>query len=730
LLYPNWNKHSRTALKEFRWARTGSEQKRLAWPPAIFSTFVSNNRLLCLTWHKNFTADNMTEVQARKIANELAAKIDYHNQLYYQQSRSEISDAEFDALLQQLQQLEAQFPSLQRPDSPTQRVGGTITTAFQTVIHRYPMLSLANTYSPEELIDFDARVKKGLEGAPYEYFCELKFDGVSISLIYQDGLLTTAVTRGDGTKGDDVTANIKTIRTIPLRVAGPDLPAWFEVRGEVFMPRHAFQQLNKLREEAGEEVYANARNTASGTVKMQDSAEVARRKLDCYVYFLLGEEVAARTHEESINKLQAWGFPVSPTYQKCQTLAEVNDYIKKWETKRSELPLDTDGVVIKVNDVQQQQQLGYTAKSPRWAVAFKYKAESMSTRLRGITYQVGRTGAVTPVAELEPVFLAGTTVKRASLHNANEIERLGLRTGDFVFVQKGGEIIPKVTHVDVSKRPENAVPIVYIDRCPECQTILVRHEDEAVHYCPNEKGCPPQLRGKVEHFIQRKAMDIDSLGEQTIRQLFELGLVKTSADLYDLTLADLLRLDKVKDKSAQNILAGIASSKNSPFEAVLFALGIRHVGKTVAEKLARHFGSIDKLQAATREELLQTPEVGEKIADSVLAYFADPDHQHEVQRLKASGLQMQVAATRPALVSNVLANKSFVVSGVFKNYEREQLHNLIEQNGGRLLSGVSAKLDYLLAGENMGPSKLEKAQRLGVKIITEEQFERLLAGSV
>lgn len=668
----------------------------------------------------------MTSAQAKTRIQQLTEQIQYHNDLYYNKSKTEISDFEFDQLLEELVKLEAEFPALRLPDSPTQRVGGTITKEFASVVHQYPMLSLGNTYSAEELADFDGRVAKGLDGDAYEYFCELKFDGVSISLIYENGLLTKAVTRGDGVRGDDVTANIKTIRTLPLRINANDVPAKFEVRGEVFLPKEVFKQLNKDREDIGEETYANARNTASGTVKMQDGTEVAKRKLDCYLYYLLGEENRVETHAQAINKLERWGFHVSPTYKKCKSIQEVLDYIQAWEKKRHELPLETDGVVIKVNSLEQQERLGFTAKSPRWAIAYKYKAESISTRLNGITYQVGRTGAVTPVAELEPVFLAGTTVKRASLHNANEIARLDLHIGDFVFVEKGGEIIPKVTGVDVAKRSAGVKKVVYIDRCPECHAVLIRHEGEANHYCPNEKGCAPQLKGKVEHFIQRKAMDIDSLGEQTIRQLFDLGLVKSPADLYDLTKADLLKLDKVKEKSAQNMLDGIAASKAQPFENVLFGMGIRYVGKTVAEKLARHFKTITNLRQATYEALLEAPEVGEKIAQSVVEYFKDADNLREADRLQNAGLQFESNQKDPELVSSVLGNKSFVISGVFQHYERDQLKDIIQAHGGKVLSSVSGKLDYLLAGENMGPAKREKAEKLGVKIISESEFEIML----
>ncbi len=668
----------------------------------------------------------MNSAEAKIIIQDLTDQINHHNTLYYQKSKPEISDYEFDQLLEKLIKLENEFPDLRLPDSPTQRVGGTITKEFATVIHEYPMLSLGNTYSAEELTDFDGRVAKGLDGDDYEYFCELKFDGVSISLTYEQGLLTRAVTRGDGVRGDDVTNNIKTIRSLPLRIKSKIIPDRFEVRGEVFLPKDVFKQINKEREDIGEETYANARNTASGTVKMQDSAEVARRKLDCYLYYLLGEDNQIETHAEAMGKLETWGFKVSPTYKQCKNIGEVLAYIQEWEKKRLDLPLDTDGVVIKVNSLEQQERLGFTAKSPRWAISYKYKAESISTRLNGITFQVGRTGAVTPVAELEPVFLAGTTVKRASLHNANEIARLDLRIGDFVFVEKGGEIIPKVTAVDLDKRDSKNKTVKYITHCPECNTALIRKEGEANHYCPNEKGCPPQIKGKIEHFIQRKAMDIDSLGEQTIRQLFELGLVKSPADLYDLKKDDLLKLEKVKEKSAQNMLAGIEQSKTQPFENVLFGIGIRYVGKTVAEKLARHFKTMTALSQASYEQLLEAPEVGEKIAQSVVEFFKDKENLREISRLEKSGLQFESMQKEAEKVSNLLNDQSFVISGVFQNYERDQLKDIIVANGGKVLSSISGKLNYLLAGDNMGPAKREKAEKLGVKIISEQEFELML----
>jgi DNA ligase (NAD+) len=669
----------------------------------------------------------MTAKEAKKEIELLTEKINYHNDLYYQKHRTEISDLEFDQLLEKLIAIEKDFPQLKDTNSPSQRVGGTITKEFATVYHKYPMLSLSNTYSEQELLDFDGRIARGLEGDSYEYFCELKFDGVSISLTYENGVLARGVTRGDGVRGDDVTTNVKTIRSIPLGVRGDAIPAVFEVRGEVFLPKEVFVRLNKEREDIGEERYANARNTASGTMKMQDSGEVARRKLDCFVYYLLGDETGLDTHEESIHKLESWKFNVSKTYRKCKDINEVLAYINEWETKRQELPLETDGVVIKINNLEQQQLLGYTAKSPRWAIAYKYKAQNMSTRLMGVTYQVGRTGAVTPVAALEPVFLAGTTVKRASLHNANEIARLDLHIGDHVFVEKGGEIIPKVTGVDTEKRPADAQPVIYLKQCPECGTDLVRIEGEAAFYCPNINGCPPQIKGRIEHFIQRKAMDIDSLGERTIHQLYELGLLKSPADLYDLKREDVLRLDGFKDKSAKNLLDGIDQSKQAPFESVLFAIGIRYVGKTVAEKLARYFKTVDHIANASQEELLAAPEIGGKIAQSIYTFFRNPDSQREISRLRKAGLRLEADAKEPEKESDILGGKSFVISGTFQKYSREQLHEIILKNGGRLLSGVSGKLDYLVAGESMGPSKLAKAEKLGVKIISETELEKLLA---
>lgn len=656
----------------------------------------------------------------------LSHLIEYHNDLYYQKNTSEISDFEFDQLLLKLIKLESEHPELRLPNSPTQRVGGTITKNFDTVVHKYAMLSLGNTYSKEELEEFDGRVRKGLEDEPYEYFCELKFDGVAISITYENGLLSKAITRGDGKRGDDVTNNVKTIRTIPLKINNP-IASSFEVRGEVFMSKEVFEQLNKEREDIGETLYANARNTTSGSLKMQDSRQVAKRKLDCYLYSLLGDDLSTNTHEESILTLEQMGFNISPTYKKCDNIELVLDYVNQWENKRLELPLETDGVVIKVNSIKQQEELGFTAKNPRWAISYKYKAEDAVTRLNDITFQVGRTGAITPVAELEPVFLAGTTVKRASLHNANEIARLDLRIGDFVHVEKGGEIIPKVTSVDLSQRDSSTSPIVYLINCPECDSSLVRKKGEAVHYCPNVNGCPPQIKGRIEHYIQRKAMNIDSLGEKTIAQLYEQNLVKSPADLYDLKYDDIIQLEGFKELSTKNLLKGIEASKQSPFENVLFGLGIRYVGKTVAEKLASHYKNIDAIMTSNFEELVEVPEIGERIAESVVWFFNQQENIEEITRLKQSGLIFQINESAIQHESDILQGKSFVVSGVFEGYSRDELKQMIRTNGGKVVSSISAKLDYLVAGDKMGPSKKQKAEQLEVNIISEKEFNELIA---
>ena len=681
----------------------------------------------------------MNAEEAKSEIKKLTDLVDYHNELYYGENRSEISDFEFDKLLEKLIELENQFPQFKSEQSPTSRVGGSITKEFQTVVHKYPMLSLGNTYSQEDLRDFDTRVAKGLEGQDYEYFCELKFDGVALSLTYIDGLLVRAVTRGDGTQGDDITTNVKTIRSIPLKLNG-DVPPEFEVRGEAFFPIAEFERVNNEREDIGEERLANPRNAASGTLKMQDSSVVANRKLDCFLYYLLGENLGAKTHHEAIEAIESWGFNVSPTYGRCKDIDEVLQYIALWEEKRHELPVETDGIVIKVNDLSQQEQLGFTAKSPRWAIAYKYKSESASTILQSISYQVGRTGSVTPVANLQPVLLAGTTVKRASLHNANEIARLDVRIGDQVNVEKGGEIIPKITSVNMDSRDSSNKPVEYITHCPECNTELVRLEGEANHYCPNQEGCPPQILGRIEHFIQRKAMDIDKLGPETIRGLLDNQLIANYADLYDLTYETLNGLEfktysdkkedysirSLREKSASNIVKAIEDSKSVPFQRVLFALGIRFVGKTVAEKLADHFLSIDALKGASFEQLIEVPEIGDRIAQSVIEFFADDQNMVIIEKLRAKGIQLVSQGEQMVMEGNSLEGKTFVISGVFTQFSRDELKNKIKANGGKNVSSISAKLDFLLAGDKMGPSKLEKANKLGIKIISESDFLNMI----
>ena len=688
-------------------------------------------RIICAKLAENqltlgMNPEAMVAAEAREAIDALTQKINHYNHQYYQENQSDISDYEFDQLLGQLIQLEKNFPQFRYPDSPSQRVGGTITKEFATVVHQHPMLSLGNTYSPDELREFDQRVAKALGDSPYEYVCELKFDGVALSLRYEAGVLTLATTRGDGVRGDDITHNARTIRSLPLRVKADDVPDRFEVRGEVFMPRSVFDRLNEEREMAGEALLANPRNTTSGTLKMQDSSVVAQRSLDCYLYALATEGEVAPTHEAAIHRLEAWGFQVSPTYRKCATIEEVFDYINTWEKKRRTLPLDTDGVVVKVNSLQQQRVLGNTAKSPRWAIAYKYKAEAARTRLVNIDFQVGRTGAITPVANLEPVLLAGTVVKRASLHNSNEITRLDLHYSDTVLVKKGGEIIPKITGVDRSKRPADSRPVAYITDCPACDTPLVREEGEAIHFCPNASGCPPQIKGSIEHFIQRNAMDIDSMGKETVAAFYEHGLVKNVADLYQLSYDDIYALEGFKEVSTQNILDGIVASKQQPFANVLFALGIRYVGRTVASKLAEHFRDIDRIANATPEELIEVPEIGDRIAQSVVAYFQDAQHQALVRRLKEAGVTLISEAEDRAMESEQFVGKSFVISGVFKNFSREEIKEKIRSNGGQIISAVSGKLDYLLAGDNMGPAKRQKAEKLGISILSEEEFLAML----
>lgn len=674
--------------------------------------------------------NTLTKEQAAARISQLSRELDEHNYRYYIEAAPVISDFEFDTLLKELEALEKEHPELRLPDSPTLRVGGGITKEFQTVKHRYPMLSLSNTYNEEELEEFDARVRKLLGDEPFEYVCELKYDGVAIGLHYKDGLLQQALTRGDGVQGDDITTNAKTIRSIPLRLHGGKnaipFPADFEIRGEVYMPHKSFNRINKEKAAAGDALLANPRNSTAGTLKMQDSAVVASRQLDCFLYFVLGENLPYKTHFESLEAARSWGFKVPDFTELVSSLGGVKAFIAKWDVERRNLDFDTDGVVIKVNSYAQQQTLGFTAKSPRWAIAYKFKAERVSTKLNEITYQVGRTGAITPVANLTPVLLAGTTVKRASLHNADIIEKLDLHEGDYVFVEKGGEIIPKIIGVDLPKRIAGSAKLHYTTVCPECKTPLVRNEGEALHYCPNDTGCPPQLVGKIAHFVGRRAMNIESLGEETIEQFFRNGLIRDYADLFDLKKEQLLPLERMAEKSAQNIIDGIAGSVNVPFERVLFAIGIRHIGETTAKKLAQGLHSMERIRTATREQLLEVPEVGEIIADSIIAFFAAPENNQLVDRLKVAGLQMELSEEQLTSKTEKLKGLTFVVSGVF-NRSRDEMKNLIEQNGGKSSGSVSGKTSYLVAGENMGPEKRAKAEKLGVKIISEEDLLQLIA---
>lgn len=815
----------------------------------------------------------MTHSEASEKIAVLTKEINHHNQLYYQESRIEISDYEFDQLLEELIQLEQKFPDLLQPDSPSQRVGGTITKEFQTVEHEYRMLSLGNTYTIEELKAFDERVIKGLGHKNYDYFCEMKFDGVAISLVYENGKLVRAVTRGDGTKGDDVTANVKTIRNIPLTINADSVPTKFEVRGEIFLPLKEFEKINAEREFNGEALLANPRNAASGTLKMQDSSVVAKRRLNCYFYQLLGENIGVNEHDEAIHLIESWGFNVSPTYKKASNIEEVLNYIEEWREKRQLLPLDTDGVVLKINNYDQREELGFTAKNPRWAIAYKYKAESAETELLSITYQVGRTGAITPVANLAPVQLAGTTVKRASLHNANEIERLTIHERDFVFVEKGGEIIPKITAVNPAKRNRGAFPIHYISHCPECGTELVRKEGEAKHYCPNAASCPPQVLGRIEHFVSKRAMDIDSLGTERIRALIDQGFIRNYADIYDLDskqqellglemsqdqyerevsgllyislekalfalteglsfkqiqdfllenthlpLRDRLRAfqgqirvwkkkvpanvgmvdfllqnlnshqklmkvedyvpvavvleiflgrrveferileaskahgtvhtillelqltlpEEINEKTKKlkantfqegvitNMMEGIFASKSQPFEKVLFAIGIRNIGENTAVLLAKHFGSIEKLQLASTEQLLDLNGVGETLVHSIREFFAQSENLVNIARLKAHGLKFEIEYSEDQLLGNSLAGKRILASGKLQNFKRDEIVDFVQAHGGQYISSVSKNLDFIIEGEEMGPSKKEKAQKLGVPLISEEEFLRMV----
>lgn len=667
----------------------------------------------------------MTTENIHQRITELRSNLEEHNYRYYILSQPVITDQEFDQLMKELERLEAGNPDFFDPNSPTQRVGSDLNKEFEQVRHQYPMLSLSNSYSEEELRDFDQKIRK-LTDQSFEYICELKFDGTSVSLRYRNGVLEKAITRGDGTFGDDVTANVRTIRSIPLKLKGTGFPEEFEIRGEVLLPFSEFDRINLEREEEGEQLFANVRNAASGTLKSQKSSVVAERKLDAYFYYLLGENLPSDGHLENMMATREWGFKISPDTERCANIDEVIDFIRKWNLKRFDLPVATDGIVIKVNSLSLQQYLGSTAKSPRWAIAFKYKAEQLSTILQSISYQVGRTGAVTPVANLEPVLLAGTTVKRATLHNSDNIKNLDLHFGDTVFVEKGGEIIPKIVGVDTASRHPMAQPVQFIRNCPECGTILVRKEGEAAHYCPNEDGCPPQIKGKMEHFISRKAMNIDGLGSETIDLLYNEGLIRNIADIYDLQKEQISRLERLGDKSAERILKSLDESRQIPFEKVLFALGIRFVGETVARILAHRLMNIENIEKASLEELTAVDEIGGRIAESVQAYFSNPENIRLIERLKEKGLQMELDETSIANRSEKLGGLSIIISGTFEKNSRDDLKKMIEQNGGKNVSSISGNTSYLLAGNNIGPSKLEKAKKLNIPIISENDFLKMI----
>lgn len=681
----------------------------------------------------------MTNPEIQQKIDQLTEELKNHNYRYYVLADPIISDYEFDMKLKQLEALEKEYPAFAHPDSPVKVVGGAVTKNFVTVKHQKPMLSLGNTYGEEELRDFDARAQK-LAGMNFEYVCELKFDGFAIGLKYKNGKLIQALTRGDGVQGDDVTENVKTIRTIPHTLHG-NYPDEFEVRGEILMHRKAFDKLNAERVKNGEAPFANPRNSAAGTIKMQESAEVAKRPLDCFLYYFLGDEKLFTNHYDSLKEVASWGLQVNNAMTKCQNFEEVWNFIKYWEKERRNLSFDIDGVVIKVNDFQLQHEMGFTAKVPRWAIAYKFETERASTKLLSVSFQVGRTGAITPVANLEPVLLLGTTVKRASLHNEDIIRELDLHLGDTVFVEKGGEIIPKIVDVNTNLRLPDAAPVQFITHCPECNTALVRNEGEAAHYCPNETGCPPQIKGKIVHFVGRKAMDIDSLGEETIDLLWETGLVNNVADLFDLTYEKILGLTRktinaltgeervvsLREKSAENLIAGIEAARMVPFERLLFGLGMRFVGETVAKKLARYFKSMDALQQAGYDDLLKVDEIGVKIAESIVQWFAAPNNQLLVERLKSQGLQLQMIENTGEQFENKLNGKTFVVSGVFEHFSRDGIKESIEKYGGKNVGSISAKTDFVLAGENMGPAKLEKARSLGIRILTEQEYIDMIA---
>lgn len=680
----------------------------------------------------------MDQNSARTRIKELTDRLNEHNYRYYVLAQPVISDYDFDMLLEELTRLEKEFPEFAVPDSPTKRVGGEVTKEFKPVKHKYPMLSLSNTYSEQEIRDFENRIKKIVD-SPVEYICELKYDGVSISLTYVNGSLVRAVTRGDGVQGDNVTTNVKTIRTIPLKLHG-DYPAEFEMRGEIYLPRAEFIQLNKQRNENGEEPFANPRNSAAGSLKIQKSSEVAKRKLNCVLYSLLGNDLPFNNHYDNLMKAKEWGFSVPVYIAKCRDIGGIMEFISEWDTGRATLPFEIDGVVVKVNDYSQQDELGFTAKSPRWAIAYKFKAERVATRLNKVTYQVGRTGAVTPVANLAPVLLAGTVVKRASLHNADIIQALDVREGDVVYVEKGGEIIPKIVGVDESARKADSVKLNFIGECPECKTKLVRTVGEAAWYCPNEEGCPPQIKGRIEHFISRNAMDIDSLGEGKVEMLYDKKRIGDISDLYYLTYEQLLGLEKIieaegdkkekklsfKEKTVSNILKGIEASKQVPFERVLYALGIRYVGQTVAKKLAKHYRNIEALKNAQIQDLIGVEEIGEKIAGSVVRYFSNEKNLSVIQRLKEKGVRLEMEQEQMH-VSDKLKGKTIVASGKLEHFSREEIKEEIEKHGGKAASSVSSKTDFLLAGENIGPNKLEKARELGIPVITEGEFMEMIS---
>lgn len=664
----------------------------------------------------------MTDIER---IDQLREELHLHNYNYYVLNAPVISDKEFDDLMRELQELEARHPEYMDENSPTMRVGSDINKNFTQIEHKYPMLSLGNTYSQAEVTEFYERVSKALN-EDFEICCEMKFDGTSISLTYEHGRLVRAVTRGDGTKGDDVTDNVKTIRSIPLKLHGEGYPDVFEIRGEILMPWVVFEELNRERESREEPLFANPRNAASGTLKLQNSAQVASRKLDAYLYYLLGDNLPCDGHYENLKEAEKWGFKISDITRKVHSLQEIFDFINYWDVERKNLPVATDGIVLKVNSLRQQKNLGYTAKSPRWAIAYKFQAEQALTRLLKVTYQVGRTGAITPVANLEPVQLSGTVVRRASLHNADIIASLDLHVGDSVYVEKGGEIIPKITGVETSLRPAGSEKVTFITHCPECGSPLVRYEDEAAHYCTNEIQCPPQIKGKIEHFISRRAMNIEGLGPETVDLFYQEGMIHDVADLYQLQSQDIARLERLGEKSAENIMAGLARSREVPYERVLFALGIRFVGETVAKKIARAFPSIDLLAAATLDDLIQIDEIGTRIAQSILLYFSNEKNRQLVARLKEAGLKMEADEEDRSGYTDNLAGQSIVISGVFQHHSRDEYKALIEKHGGKNVGSISKKTSFILKGDNMGPSKLEKAEKLGIRLVEEDEFLKMI----